>query len=326
MENSGEEVVAYESRLKNFPIMMFAVVMGLSGLSLVYLKAAAWLGFPHVVANVFVGIDTLAFISISLFYIAKIFKYPKAVKGEFNHPIRVNFFAALSISLLLLAAIYSELKYLQIAKIIWYMGAIFQAFMSLYAVSYWINRNVEVKHSNPAWLIPIVGNVIVPLGGVSFVDIHVLFYFFSVGMFFWVIILAILINRIIFHHQLAQKFLPTMFILLAPPAVGMVAYIKMGNPFDMFAMGLYDIALFFSLLLLFMVKNFINIKFFISWWAFTFPVAAMSVASLIAFHKSGLLFYKIFSYLSIAVTTLVIAIVAYQTIKHMLKKEICIAE
>lgn len=320
-----EEVTKYEARLKHFPIMMYAIVMGLSGLSLVYLKAHAWLGFPYFLGMFFVALDTIAFLTISAFYVVKIIKYFDAVKWEFNHPVRVNFFAAFSISLLLLATIYHEL-HLGIAIYFWYAGAAIQAFMTFYCISYWINRNVEVKHSNPAWLIPVVGNVIVPLGGVGFASHGVLFYFFVIGIFFWIILLAILINRIIFHHQLAQKFLPTMFILLAPPAVGMVSYIKMGYSFDIFAISLYDIALFFSLLLLFMVKNFLKLKFFISWWAFTFPVAAMSVATMVAYHKTGEMFYKIFSYLSICVATLVILVVAYYTIKHIFKKEICIAE
>lgn len=325
MEEKKENVVVLESRLKNFPVMMFAIIMGLSGLSLVYMKAAAWLGYPQIVADGIAYIDLVLFVVISFAYILKGVKYPKAIKGEFNHPIRVNFFAAIAISLLLVSAIMKEL-HIAGSIYIWYAGAIFEAFMTLYVISFWINKNVEIQHSNPAWLIPIVGNVIVPLGGVGYVDNGVLFYFFTIGIFFWVILLAILINRIIFHNQLAQKFLPTMFILLAPPAVGMVSYIKIGNDFDVFAQGLYNIAFFFSLLLIFMVRNFMNLKFFISWWAFTFPVAAMAIASSIAYHKTGMLFYKVFAHLSVIVTTIVILYVAFNTIKYMLKKEICIAE
>lgn len=325
MQNN-EGLSVYEPRLKNFPIMMYAIIMGFSGISLVYLKAASFLGFPHIVAEALVCIDTLLFTIITLIYLAKIFRYPNAVKGEFSHPVRINFFAAFSISLLLLATIYSDLGLKDVAKPFWYVGAVVQFFMTFYSFSFWINKNMEIKHSNPAWLIPIVGNVIVPLGGVGIASYSILFYFFIVGIFFWMMILPILLNRIIFHNQLAQKFLPTMFILLAPPAVGMVSYIKMGHDFDVIAMGLFDIALFFSILLLFMVKNFLKLKFFISWWAFTFPIAAMSVATLLAYHKSGEVFYKYFAYLSILLTTVVILIVTYHTIKHMVKKEICVAE
>ncbi len=320
-----KDVKIYNARLQNFPIMMFAVVMGLSGLSLVFLKASKIFDFSEFIAYVLVAIDVAVFIFIVIFYIAKIIKYPKDVKWEFSHPIRANFFAAFSISLLLLSTIFHELNF-PIAPCFWYVGVSFQAFMTFYCMSFWINKNIDIQHSNPAWLIPVVGNVIVPLGGTGVVSTEVLYYFFVVGIFFWIVLLPILINRIIFHHQLAQKFLPTLFILIAPPAVGMVSYIKMGHSFDIFAQALYDIALFFSLLLIFMAKNFFNLKFFISWWAFTFPVAAMSIASMVAYQKSGLMFYKAFALFSIVATTVIVVIVAYKTILHVSKKEICIAE
>jgi tellurite resistance protein len=75
-----------------------------------------------------------------------------------------------------------------------------------------------------------------------------------------------------------------------------------------------------------MYKNFVKIKFFISWWAFVFPLAAMAIASMLMHHHTHDLFTLIFSYVMIAVTTVIIAIVIYQTILHMQKGEICIQE
>ncbi len=325
MNTNQENIIKLNSRLQNFPVMMFALVMGLSGLSLVYLKASHFLGYPKFLSLAICYVDLAIFAFISLTYMLKAFKYPQNIKGEFAHPVRVNFFAAIAIAFLLISMIMRDLKW-EYFIYFWYLGAAFEAFMTLYVISYWINKNVEIKHSNPAWLIPVVGNVIVPLGGIGYIDNGILFYFFSVGIFFWIILLAILLNRIIFHNQLAQKFMPTLFILLAPPAIGMVSYVKMTGHFDIFAQGLYNIALFFSLLLIFMVRNFTNLKFFISWWAFTFPLAAMSIASILAYNKTSLIFYKIVSHASIVITTLVVLYVSLHTIKHMMKKEICIAE
>lgn len=320
-----EASVCTNARLPYFPIMMFAIIMGLSGLTLMYQKAALWLAFPSIIASMLVGIDTLIFSIIVVFYLAKLILYPHSVKEEIIHPIRLNFFAAFSISLLLLASIYHEIN-MDIAKAFWYLGAIFQAFFTFYTISFWINRNMEIQHSNPAWFIPIVGNVIAPIGGVGIVSNELLMYFFSVGIFFWIVFLAIIINRIIFHNQLAQKFLPTLFILIAPPSVGMVAYVKMTGEFDLFASFLYNLGLFFTLLLLFMGKNFMKLKFFISWWAFTFPLAAISIASLLAYHETDAAFYSYIAYALITLTTLVVTIVAVQTVRHMFKREICIAE
>nr|MBL0702576.1 C4-dicarboxylate ABC transporter [Sulfurospirillum sp.] len=181
-------------------------------------------------------------------------------------------------------------------------------------------------HSNPAWFIPIVGNVLVPVGGVGFASHAILMYFFSIGIFFWVILFAILLNRIIFHNQLAIKFMPTIFIFIAPPAVGFMAYYKMFEVVDNFSMMMFSLALFFTFLVAFMYKNFIKIKFFISWWAFVFPLAAMGIASMIMYNHTDDFLLLLLSYTMITVTTVVILIVAYQTVLHVRKKEICVEE
>lgn len=319
------EVEQEKNRLKFFPIMMFAVVMGLSGITITYQKASLWLDFPHIIGEVLMYLTTIVFIFVSYMYIKKFFKYKAAVKNEFSHPIRINFFAAVSISMLMLAIIYKE-SFPLVSAAFWYPGTLLHFYLTMHTISFWINQNQQLDHSNPAWFIPIVGNVLVPVGGVGFASLGVLTYFFSVGMFFWIILFAVILNRIIFHNQMAVKFMPTLFILIAPPAVGFIAYFKMFGVIDTFAIMLFNLALFFTILVTFMYKNFIKIKFFISWWAFVFPLAAMAISSMLMYKQSNNFSLLIFSYVMIAAVTIIVAIVVYQTILHIKKEEICIKE
>ena len=314
-----------QNRLKFFPIMMYATVMGMSGLTIMYQKAALWLGFSALIGEGLMAITTLLFGAISVIYIAKFLKYFPAVKKEFSHPVRINFFAAVSISMLMLAIIYKE-HYPSVAALFWYPGALLHFYLTMHTISFWINNNQELDHSNPAWFIPIVGNVLIPVAGVGFASQGVLLYFFSTGIFFWVILFAILLNRIIFHHQMANKFMPTMFILIAPPAVGFIAYVKIYEVVDTFAMILFNLALFFTFLIAFMYKNFIKIKFFISWWAFVFPVAAMAISTMLMYHQTQDVPLLVLAYTMIAVTSIIITIVIYQTLIHMQKGDICVQE
>ena len=66
---------------------------------------------------------------------------------------------------------------------------------------------------------------------------------------------------------------------MAPPAVGFMSYLKITENADSFAYILYGIAFFIGLLLLFQLKRFMSIPFYISWWAFLFPSAAMTIAT-----------------------------------------------
>ena len=313
------------NRIQHFPVMMYAIVMGMSGLTITYQKAHLWLGVPEIIGIILMYITTFLFLIISFFYVQKLFRFNSEVKKEFTHPVRINFFAAISISIIMLSIIYKEYNPL-LSATMWYPGTLLHLYLTMYTVSFWINQNQQLDHSNPAWFIPIVGNVLIPVGGAGIVSNDVLMYFFSVGMFFWFVLFSIIFNRIIFHNQLASKFMPTLFILIAPPAVGFIAYFKMFGVMDTFATFLFNIAVFFTLLVAFMYRNFLKIKFFISWWAFVFPVAAMSIASMLLYHiKGGVLLYG-FAYCMVVVTTIIIGIVTYQTIKNVTFKNICVQE
>ena len=312
-------------RLQFFPIMMFAIIMGLSGLTLVYKRMSEMLFFPSIVVTVMTIITTVLFFTILYFYILKLIKHKNEVKKEFSHPIRINFFAASSISTLILSMIYRNDIDLA-AQIFFFVGACLHIFFTFYTIKYWINNNLEMQHSNPAWFIPIVGNLIVPIAGKGFVDDSVLYFYFSIGIFFWIILFSIILNRIIFHNQFAPKFMPTLFILIAPPAIGFISYIKLTGHLDFFAQILFNLGLFFTILVFVMYKNFINIKFFISWWAFTFPMAAITLATVLMYDLTQKNFYGILAYVLMTITTIIIILVARQTIIHMTKKEICIME
>ena len=312
-------------RLQFFPIMMFAIVMGLAGLTLVYKKVSEALFLPSIIYLVMMICTTIIFFIILYFYLLKIMKHKNEVKKEFSHPIRINFFAASSISILILSMIYRN-TIDPLAQIFFIVGAVFHIFFTFYTIKFWINNNLEMQHSNPAWLIPIVGNLIVPIAGKGFIDDSVLYFYFSIGIFFWIILFSIILNRIIFHNQFAPKFMPTLFILIAPPAIGFISYVKLTGNLDFFAQILFNLGLFFTILVFVMYKNFINIKFFISWWAFTFPMAAITLATVLMYELTHKGFYAILSYILMVITSVIIVLVARQTIIHMNKKEICIME
>ena len=312
-------------RLQFFPIMMFAIVMGLSGLTMIYKRVSEVLYFPSFISILMMIVTSVIFLLILYFYTLKLMKHKNEVKKEFSHPVRINFFAASSISILLLSMIYRH-NIDEISQILFIIGAILHIFFTFYTIKFWINNNLEMQHSNPAWFIPIVGNLIVPIAGKGFVDDSILYFYFSIGIFFWIILFSIILNRIIFHNQFAPKFMPTLFILIAPPAIGFISYIKLTGHLDFFAHILFNLGLFFTILVFVMYKNFINIKFFISWWAFTFPMAAITLATVLMYDFTHKNFYGILSYVLMTITTIIIILVARQTIIHMRKKEICIME
>ncbi len=123
-----------------------------------------------------------------------------------------------------------------------------------------------------------------------------------------------------------KHLLPTLFILIAPPAVGFIAYVRLNGGIDNFAHFLYFSALFLTILLLSQASRFIRLPFFLSWWAYSFPLAAITIASFVVYEKTQSTFYLwIASGLLLLVTTL-IGIIISATVKAVLNKKICVAE
>ncbi len=316
-----------ESRsLSCFPVQLFAVIMGLSGLTIVYAKAYHTLGYGYGWYQFLLIVNTILFFLIFGAYLLKWVKYPDIVKAEFKHPVKSAFTAAISISFLLVSIAYYDYAP-TVAVAFWFIGAPLHLLFTLMTLRHWIHGDFNVTHINPAWFIPIVGNVLVPVVGVDVAPSYLNIFFFAVGIFFWVVLFTIVIYRMVFHQPMAKRLLPTFFILIAPPAVGFISYFRITfGSIDMMSLFLYFIALFTLVLLLFMVKMFSKLEFFISWWAYTFPLAAMTIATILmhmSYRKS--LTYTL-STLLVALTTIVVAIVAYKTVQAVKNRKICIPE
>jgi len=69
---------------------------------------------------------------------------------------------------------------------------------------------------------------------------------------------------------------------------------------------------------------FYKIKYYLSWWAYSFPVAAITIASILIFHETGLIFFKYISFLLFAILTFIILVLLAKTAKAVTKAEICV--
>ena len=318
---------APHSRLAHFPIPLFATAMGSSGLAIAWQQAGAVLGLPAQIGLVLQWWALALFVAIALGYLAKLVRHPDAVRHEFAHPVRLNFFPAISISLLLLATAFAA-TLPGFARGMWMVGAALHLGFTLIVMSSWIHHTrYDIKHANPAWFIPVVGNVIVPVAGIGFAPAGVSWFFFSIGLVFWMVLLTIVMYRLFFHEPLPERLTPTLFILIAPPAVAFVAWLKLnGGQIDAFAQILYNVALFLTLLLAANALRFFRLPFFLSTWAYSFPLAAITIATLIMAGQGGGFFLVALAGVLLAVLSVVLLLLTIRTFQAMLRGELCVPE
>ncbi|MCB1756086.1 MAG: SLAC1 anion channel family protein [Gammaproteobacteria bacterium] len=311
------------SRLQYFPISFFAMVMGLSGLTLAWEKAEATFDLSLKLHVVLAFFALAVFLLLASIYTAKFLRFRPMVLEELKHPVKLNFFPAISISLILLAT--TLLHILPgFSKALWMVGSAMHLSFTLYVMSVWIHHDqFEIHHINPAWFIPVVGNVLVPIAGTAYGFTEISWFFFSIGIVFWIVLMTIIFYRVFFHNPIPAKLMPTFFILIAPPAVGCIAYIRLTGEADAFARILFYTGLYLTLLLATQIRRFAKLQFFLSWWAYTFPLAAMTVATFLMSDMTGGSGLRIIGIVLLIVLTAIVLFLLLRTLKAVRAGKIC---
>jgi tellurite resistance protein len=318
--------VSESPRLQFFPISWFAVVMGMAGYSIAWSRAEKLFALPVAVSPVLLVVTTGLFMLIFALYGMKIRRYSEDVRAELTHPVKIAFLPTISISMILLSIAFLPLgKSLSLA--LWGLGSGLHFVFTLYVLSSWMHKTTfDIKHLNPAWFIPVVGNILVPIAGVHHGMVELSWFFFSIGLFFWPILTAIIFYRLIFHQSLPERLMPTLFIFIAPPAVALLSWFNLTAAVGHLGNIFYYIAVFFFLLLLSQLNIFLRLKFFLSWWAYSFPIAALTIATLLMAKESGKAFFAWSGAVLLAFLTVVIGVLIARTIQAMRQRTICVDE
>jgi tellurite resistance protein len=270
-------------RFDYFPVALFGSVMGLTGVSIAWELAHTRYGTPVWAADALAVVAVAAFLLNALGYAIKAITAPDAVVKEFHHPIAGNLFGTFLISVLLLPIVLAPVALL-LAQIMWVAGAIGMIAFAWLIISRWMSDRQQVAHATPAWIVPVVGMLDVPLAlpslGLPPMP-GVMTLALAVGLFFAIPLFTLIFSRLVFEPPMPDALQPTLLILIAPFAVGYSAYVTTTGQTDLFAQSLYMLTLFILTILLGRLRNLvICCPFRVSWWAVSFPLAASSIAAL----------------------------------------------
>ncbi|MGJ7528718.1 SLAC1 anion channel family protein [Variovorax sp. GB1P17] len=267
--------------VKNLPVNLFAAVMGLSGLAMGWRFAHTAFGVDRVVADVIGLFATFVFVVLAIGYGAKLLRHPAAVKAEFHHPIAGNFFGTIAIALLLQSAVLGVYDS-TLGHVLWIIGTVVTLLLALHVASRLLSGNGDPKHAVPAWIIPGVAALDIPVTG-SHMPMawagEVLLLSIAVGSVLALVMFTMIVTRLIQHEPLAPAMTPSLMILIAPFEVGFTAYTNLIGEVDRFAALLFYFGLFLFVVLAPKVFR-RSVPFGAGWWAVSFPLAAMVNAAL----------------------------------------------
>lgn len=302
----------------------FAIVMGLCGLSLAWHRAAPLMGEMAGAGALVVGaLATLVAAVLAVLSLLRWQRYPQALEDDLKHPVRHVFVAAMPISLLLLATVATQLSGpTPAARGLWVLGSVWQFGVTIWVMSRWLRHGVGGKDSGafwpsitPALFIPVVGNVVPPLAGVTLGFPEWSAAQFGVGLFLWPVALTLLAVRVGVNGLWPERLLPTTFITVAPPAVIGLGALQLGAPV-LLAWLAWGIALFFLAWSVSVFKRAISQPFSVPFWAMSFPLAAFSaLTSRLAQGASGA--FQALAMVFLALASLVICALLLATVRGL---------
>jgi tellurite resistance protein len=273
----------------------YAIVMGLSGLSLAWHRATPLMGdVAGAVAWVIGALAALVFAVLAAATVLRGLRHADAWAEDRRHPVRHTFIATLPIAILLLATVAVALTGTSPwAAALWWVGSLAQLFVTVWVLARWWRGNSPpaVKDGvpvaggllwagvTPALFIPIVGNVLAPLAGAPLGHAEWSAAQLGIGLLFWPVVLVMIATRIAIQGMFPERLLPTLFVFIAPPAVVGLSVLQLGAP-PLLGWVMWGMALFSLLWVGTQAKRIMALPFGLPHWAMSFPLAALAALTL----------------------------------------------
>ncbi|CQR74919.1 putative membrane protein [Sporomusa ovata DSM 2662] len=298
--------------VRNLSPAWFASVMGTGIFALASKNYACYWAGLNSVAVFLWGINILLFLGLIVPWIQRWFFYKDYALRDLNHPITGQFYATMPIGCLVLAADFISFgpNYigtnlaLTIAKGLWITGAVLSLTAAVIIPTLNYFNKATIEDINPVWFMPPVSLIVVPIAGASLIPswpqtiqkVMLLINYISwgVGFFLFMFIAVICFYRLFVAPILPGSLIPTLWIYLGPIGAGTVSLLNLGHASLQFmnsalipvlnilgliywSFGFWWLITASVITTTYILRN--NLPYALSWWAYTFPLGAYTVAT-----------------------------------------------
>ncbi|KAF5734854.1 guard cell S-type anion channel SLAC1-like [Tripterygium wilfordii] len=275
--------------LLRFPIGCFGICLGLSSQAVLWkaLATSPATKFLHVTPNINLALWLLALavlFSVTFTYILKCIFYFEAVRREYFHPVRVNFFFAPWVVCMFLAiGAPPSLCHDTLHPAIWcaFMGPYF--FLELKIYGQWLSGGKRrlCKVANPSSHLSVVGNFVGAILASKVGWQEPAKFLWAIGFAHYLVLFVTLYQRLPTSEALPKELHPVYSMFIAAPSAASLAWKTIYGEFDGLSRTCYFIALFLYVSLVVRINFFTGFRFSVAWWSYTFPMTTASVATIV---------------------------------------------
>lgn len=311
----------------------FATVMGTAVIVVAVFVFRQFVPFAGYLQMFFLAIAILLFLILFIPWTTRWLQYPEAARRDLKHPVSGAFFPTMPISLLVIGIALEKtpLPFLPEPVLwnlllgLWLVGTAGILFFALTIINIFFHHpEVKWETATLGWLIPPVSALLIPVLGSSLAAHFVAtpwgagfllssLMFLGMGSLLFVLVMAVVFNRYIFHALPAAHLTPTLWVGIAPTSIQTIVVLKIVKPAQvilaanpqagetlnllaqMSGVALWGFALFWLILALLVTLETHRkspLPFALSWWAFVFPVGAFTVASGVLYQSLPFEFFR----------------------------------
>lgn len=273
--------------LLRFPIGTFGVALGLGSQTMLWKTLAhvpevAFLKIPLEINFYLWCLALVCFVVVFFTYLLKVHYYFEAVRREYHHPVRVNFFFAPWVAAMFFAIGVPPriATTLHPAVFCCFMFPVFLLELKIYGQ--WLSGGQRrlSKVANPTTHLSVAGNFVGSTLAALVGWKESALFFWAVGLAHYLVLFVTLYQRLPTNETLPSDLHPVFFLFVAAPSAASVAWMRIVGEFDCVSRLAFFVSLFLYLSLTVRINFFRGFKFSITWWAYTFPMTAAAIASL----------------------------------------------
>ncbi|KAL6865251.1 hypothetical protein ACP4OV_016402 [Aristida adscensionis] len=309
--------------LLRFPVSAFGMCLGVSSQAILWktIATSAPTRFLHVTAkvNLVLWCASVALMcAVTATYALKLAFFFEAVRREYYHPIRVNFFFAPWIACLFLAIGVPPSVAAELPRWLWYALMAPVLVLELKIYGQWMSGGQRrlSKVANPSNHLSVVGNFVGALLGAAMGLREGPVFFFAVGLAHYGVLFVTLYQRLPTNETLPKELHPVFFLFVAAPSVASMAWARITGEFGLGSRVAYFIAMFLYASLAVRINFFRGFRFSLAWWAYTFPMTGAAIASIRYSTEVDNAFTKALCVALSAVATLAVTALLATTVAH----------
>jgi tellurite resistance protein len=301
--------------LPRIPLNTLAIPLGLAGLADVWSDSMDALGLPSAIAQVFWGIAAVAWVWMIAAHVRRGRRSSATLASQLTHPVQGPLASLVPIVGMAIAA--DLVGFWRVGGLV--LGIASIAASALYAgwlVSSWTTGRLELESIHGGYFLPTVAaGYIASFTAAQLGSRSVAIAAFAVASFFWVAIFTLLISRLAFRPSLPAPLLPTLAIIMAPPAVAARAWFAIAGPSaDAVQVTLAGLAVFMVLIELGLLRRYLALSFSLGFWSFTFPTAAVAALAVAWLHLEHPVGWQIVVWALMAGVTMLVGAVGFRSL------------